>query len=259
MQIGTNRNLPGCSSPSGGGALPPPLPAAMVARTPRQGRKRKIGLGLGIFLFLLVAAVACGILFYERAAESPAVRSIRGAVVPWISQVASGRFVLPFAGGTNAIGSLSVAQRRMATDFSPIRPIHEAKRVQALAGARAAVASLPADAGTNRPVATGNATGAALSVVSPEASVAATNAPPQVPRATRTINPAPVTLPAWPQVRVTALLGSERGRVVARINGSLVTLGDTVDGMKVAALSPESVTLEMWGQKRTFTVTGSGL
>jgi hypothetical protein len=60
-------------------------------------------------------------------------------------------------------------------------------------------------------------------------------------------------------VRVTALLGSERGRVVARINGSLVTLGDTVDGMKVAALSPESVTLEMWGQKRTFTVTGSGL
>lgn len=258
MQIGTNRNLPGCSSPSGGGALPPPLPAAMVAGTPRQGRRRRIGPGLGIFLFLLVAVVACGILFYERAAESPVVRSIRGAVAPWISQAVSGRFVLPFTGGTNAIGSLSAAQRRITAEYSPIRPIHEAKRVQALAGARGVAGSLPADAGTNRPVATGNATGAEISVVSPQASAAATNAPPQVPRATRAVKPAPVTLPAWPQVRVTALLGSERGRVVARINGSLVTLGDTVDGLKVVELTPQSVTLEMWGQKRSFTVTGSG-
>lgn len=259
MQIGTNRSLPGCSSPSGGGTLPPPLPAAKVAGTAQAGRKRRIGFGIGVCLFLLAGGVACGILLYDRAAETPVVRSVRGAVLPWISQAVSGRFVLPFTGGTNAIGSLSAAQRRIATDYSPIRAINEAKRVKSLAGARAAVASLPADAGTNHLAGTGNATGAVLAVVSPQAPGAATNAPPPVPRATRTIKPAPVMLPTWPHVRVTALLGSERGKVVARINGSLVTLGDTVDGMKVVALSPQSVTLEMWGQKRTFTVTGSGL
>jgi len=59
---------------------------------------------------------------------------------------------------------------------------------------------------------------------------------------------------AWPTIKLTAIIGGPHIRSFARVNGKLVTLGDTVESMPVAAISTQGVTLICKGQHRDFYV-----
>ena len=253
MQIGVNQSLPGCAP--GSGALPPSLPSPPDAgQQERRVWGRRICVVIGVLLLLGLAGGVYGVLFSSRLSEVPVVRSARAFVKPWYVRASSGLAFLPFA-GTNTTLTVSTVQRRIVS----ARAINETKRVEGMAGDRLIGENPSTDSATKPATPTAGTTGAVVSVHAPLSDRTAptvTNSPATASRTARGVKPPIVLPPAWPPVCVTALLGSEHGRVVARINGSLVSLGDTVDGMKVVALSPRSVTLDLWGQRREFFVNG---
>lgn len=55
----------------------------------------------------------------------------------------------------------------------------------------------------------------------------------------------------WPRICITAVLISSDG-IYARVNGRMVTVGDTVDGVRVEEIGLAGVTVAWQGQLRTF-------
>ena len=54
----------------------------------------------------------------------------------------------------------------------------------------------------------------------------------------------------WPPVRVSAVIAMTGRRSFARINGRLLSDGDTIDGATIVAVSAHSVTLDFEGERR---------
>jgi hypothetical protein len=72
-------------------------------------------------------------------------------------------------------------------------------------------------------------------------------------------NPAAAAIPekpfVWPVIKITAVIGAQQGKSLARINGRLVSQGDRIESLTVEAIAPQCVTLVAGtGERRDFYV-----
>lgn len=223
MQIGTGNNrLPGSAptanetAASAFSASAPVLaaPKPLEDDVPPSSRK-----GLLLVVVLLLAATGGAYFLMGSGPKADAVKKFfaqLGAVVPGMGKSAT----------TNAV-VLTDAQRKFVAEYSPVKPINEAKRVKNLAHNRVAGQD---DEATN--------------VASPSA--AATNTAATADKATN-----------WPEIKVTAAIGGANSKWFARINGQLVRVGDKVDGATVTLIAADHVTMGFSGEQRNFHVGGA--
>lgn len=239
MQIGSGSNsLPGRRS--GATDTPPPLPAdSPASRLPdlaepsRSGRRwRRAGI-----VAALLAAVAVSGLAGERVTRGMAWRrtmvpSVAAGVKRVAMKVADVLHVFR-AAVTNDDVSLSPTQLRIAAEYSPIGPISEAKRAESLERDRVVAGGTVIEARVQ-------------AAVAPAAELAADTG--------RNVHATAEKAVVWPPVRITAIIGDRRSNGYIRINGRLLTTGDSIDGVVVTAISNRSVTLTCGGRSRVFYV-----
>jgi len=212
---------------------PPDLADEEVSR---QGRGwRRAGLALS-----LLAIVAFAVLAGERLTRGMAWRH---TVVPPVEAGArrilskTARILHIFrAAVTNDSVSLTPAQLRIATEHSPFRPISEARRVEEL---------------ERRRVEETGVTGVESRAQGVVASSRDTPAPVDA-GTDRTVRTAVEKPKVWPPIRVTAIIGDRHSNGYIRVNGRLLTTGDSIDGVVVTAISNRSVTLSCGGRSRVF-------
>jgi hypothetical protein len=273
MQIGSgNNHLPGCAptagvTPPAASTEPPSAPAFTPAAAPgatppvRPFDKKSSCLVAGVLLLVVLAAAAYFLVGREfkkaGGSDGSGVRQALGKLASFLP----GRTTVAVSNGV----PLTAAQQRMVAELSPARPIHEARRVSGLESARvaggetnAAAVAVPVAATAAVPVAVAAPPPAA--VAAPAATTPAGKVKPA--RGTGTAGAAsaiPAEKPfVWPEVRITAAIGDQQSKWFARINGRLVSVGDSVDGMSVVAISAQRVTLAAGnGQQRDFYV-GAG-
>ena len=247
MQIGSNSShIPGCApvvdhTPS----APPPL----VPSPPLRGRRRPplavvVCLIAGVALVVVVGVVLALWHARERTWLSSAADGIRHVFLRMVYR--------PDATATNDSVTLTPAQLRLAAEYSPIRPINEAKRVIGLELDHVAVQN------TDDTVrADGSATGPTIAGATSTPTVVGSASAPAASRKSKPVRSA-LAEPAakkpfvWPTIKVTAAIGDRSSNWVASVNGRLVTVGDTVDGAVVVAISSRCVTLACEGQQRDF-------
>ncbi|MEI8243926.1 MAG: hypothetical protein WCI17_11705 [bacterium] len=271
MQIGSGSNhLPGCAPTAGGtppaaSPEPPPAPAfappaAAPGATPpvRPFDKKSSCLVAGVLLLVVLAAAAYFLVGREfkkaGGSDGAGVRQALGKLASFLP----GRTTVAVSNGV----PLTAAQQRMVAELSPARPIHEARRVSGLESARvaggetnAAAVAVPVAATAAVPVAVAAPPPAA--VPAPVATTPAGKVKPA--RGTGAASATPAEKPfVWPGVRITAAIGGQQAKWIALINGRLVSVGDSVDGVSVVAISAQRVTLAAGnGQQRDFYV-GAG-
>lgn len=268
MKIGSDSNaLPGCApTPDNAapatGALPPPLEASRTPNFPPpsdSSNGRQSGKNVLLAVVLLVIVVTGVLLLIGQGNMRAGVAVARKNITKLATQYLPGMG----AGKTNQTMNLTPAQQKFVADYSPAIPIKEAKRVKAVAGSRVrdqgdgeatnaeSVAVATADAGPSTP---------AQSAATPAA------APDEPRRSQPTEVGAPVAAAAkptaaamakpvvWPAIKITAVIAGQHSKSFARINGRLVSIGDTFDNMTVVAISPQYVTMSSNGQERDFYV-----
>jgi len=254
MQIGSGSNyLPGCApTPKGVPSTTPPTPAPMAPEPPpvRAGRRHRTTVALLLVVGAVLVAVAGAFFVRGREWNRAGIASATDGVKRFFTRMAG---YLPGTGATatNQGVVLTPAQQRLVAEYSPVRPINETKRVKELERSRVAEPN-PDDrarvgGAAIRPVAMGvTSTPAVVS----EPAAATTEK-------SRTSRP-PVAAPVaekpfvWPAINVTAAIGDRQSKWIARVNGRLVTVGDTIDGALVVAISTQRVTLACNGQQRDF-------
>lgn len=121
------------------------------------------------------------------------------------------------------------AATRAATQYSPAVPVREARRVAAAVSNR--VERDAADTAAAAPAVTA---AAKTNAVPAARTVAAASRPPAV----------------WPPMHVSAVATMAGRRSFARINGRLLSAGDTIDGVTVVHVSASGVTLAFGGERR---------
>jgi len=254
MQIGTGNNrLPGCAPTANDAApdVPPVTTAPVPARQapPAGGELRSGKKALFLVVALLLAATAGAFVLRGHVPEGKErVRQIiarLAAILPGMGSVAT----------TNA-AALTPTQRQWVSDYSPARPINDARRVKELVHNR--------EAGQDSDVTT-NTSAAAV----PTATVAAASNPPTgsepAPVASGQLQPSRPPVPAthapekkktdiWPEIRVTAIIGGANSKWIALINKQLVKAGDRVDGATVVVITADHVTMACNGEERDFLV-----
>jgi hypothetical protein len=261
MQIGSGANyLPGCApTPNAAPSATPPAAPPPVAPEPspaRGGRSHRKTVGF-LLLAIIVAASLAGVFFALGRERSGAVcASVVKDVKTTLRRMAARLPGTDAATASNHSVARTPAQQRLVEEYSPIRPINEARRVKELEHNRVAgerpTGTTGAVAVAAMPVAAG-ATSTPMVLPKPAATRSGTSSPSQPPIA------APVSEKpfVWPAIRITATIGDQHGKWFARINGRLVTVGDTVDGAVVVAISDQCVTLRYNGQQRDYGI-GAG-
>jgi len=251
MQIGSGSNhLPGCApAPDGAPPATPVAPAPGMPEPPPPGRSRRMTIRFLIVAGAMVAAVG---LFLARgqAGKGGEISAAKDGALRFLTRMAA---ALPGTGAsaTNGVAARTPTQQRLAAEYSPIRPINETKRVKELERNR--VAGPNPDSATSavisaaEPVAT-NVTPPATVVPAPAAAGSGKAKPLRQAGAVLTEN----KMPDWPAIKVTATIGDQHARWFARVNGHLVTTGDTINGAAVVAISWQSVTMKFNGQQRDF-------
>ncbi len=205
----------------------------------RQGRGwRRAGLALS-----LLAIVAFAVLAGERLTRGMAWRH---TVVPPVEAGArrilskTARILHIFrAAVTNDSVSLTPAQLRIATEHSPFRPVSEARRVEDLERRRVV------ETGATGVESRAQEVVASPSIVTP----APVPADAGTDRTIRTVVGKPM---AWPPIRVSAIIGDRHSNGYIRVNGRLLTTGDSIDGVVVTVISNRSATLSCGGRSRVF-------
>jgi hypothetical protein len=267
MQIGSGNNqLPGNPPPTNA-ALPATPPAAPTAGGAAGGATgdRKVSCLVVAVLLLVVGAVAA---FFMLGRDLKGLGA--GSGEPGEQKKLLARLVASLPGAkapgdimlTNGV-RISAAQQRLVSEYSPAKPINEARRVREVERGRAL--GQEADPATGAPpVAVTAPVPAAGSPTAPAGSPPVASTMPSM--GSRTATP-PRVAPAgagvekpfvWPDVKITAIIGgAQQGKWLARINGKLVSVGETIDGVNVVAISAQSVTLAANGQQRELPV-GSG-
>jgi hypothetical protein len=202
-----------------------------------------------------LVVVAGALLVRSREWNGAGISSAADGVKRFFTRMAG---YLPGAGATatNSGVALTAAQRRLVAEYSPARPINETKRVKELERNRVAGSSsgdtVRAGGTVAPPVATG-ATSIPAVVSEPAATTSGKSKPPRLTVAAPVAgNPI-----VWPAINITATIGDRQSKWLARVNGRLVTVGDTVDDAVVVAISARRVTLTYNGQQRDF-VIGAG-
>ena len=245
MQIGSGSDpLPGRSL--GAQDAPPPLPTEPFSppdladeEASRQGRRwRRWGMVLGLLAVVAIAALA-GERFtrgmaWRHTLEPPIEAGARRILWKTAHVLHIFRAVV-----TNDSVSLTPTQLRIATEYSPFRPVSEARRVEELERRRVETSVTGVES---------RAQGVAASspvVMSPAPGDVGTG---------RTVHAAAEKPVVWPPLRVTAIIGDRHSNGYIRVNGRLLTTGDLIDGVVVTAISnsPRSVTLSYGGRLRVF-------
>ena len=255
MQIGTGNNrLPG-SAPIANEPAATPAPAPVLAApqpladdAPPSSRK-----GLLLVVVLLLAAAGGAYFLMGSGPKADAAKKLFAQLVALVPGMGS-------AATTNAV-VLTDAQRKIVADYSPAKPINEAKRVKNLVRNRVADQD---DEATNAAAVTGAPReGGATSNASAAASKPAATAhkKPSHPSASAAAatNTAAAAEKAnnWPEIKVTASIGGANSKWFARINGQLVRVGDKIDGATVSSIAADHVTMDFGGETRNFHVGGS--
>lgn len=251
MQIGTGSNhLPGCA-PAPAGSLPaglPPPPVVPVPLTRRPTKHdRRVTIVLVCLLLLTIAVVGVH-LYFGRDMKATGGLAVLDSAKQFVV-----RLTAPQPGregtATNSSLHLTPGQQRIVAEYSPARQIQEAKRAKELARARAA-GQVEDGASNAAPSAPAVPAPASASVLEPGPHAAAGKLTASRPDAEK-------SFPIWPDARISGIIGSPQSRWVARINGHLVSVGDTFDGVKVTAIATQRVTLSYGGQERDFFVGAS--
>jgi hypothetical protein len=85
-------------------------------------------------------------------------------------------------------------------------------------------------------------------IVTPDTVTSSTTTPP----------PAKVEAVMWPRLTVSGIIGTSRGsRGAAIINGQMLAIGASVEGVRVIAVDKQGVELSFGGETRTLTVGGT--
>ena len=221
-------------------------------------RDKKVSyLVVGVLLLAVVAAGAYLMLGRD-------LKSAHGAVGPGAGKSFFSRLAAYLPGkGTAATND----GQRTASEYSPIVPINEAKRVKSVVRDRVGAGQQEPEGATNTVAVTPVAPvlPAVPAATSTTVAVAGTGTAPAKP------NPAgrlPGTGPAgagtavekpfvWPDLKVTAAIGDRQGKWFARINGRLLTVGDTAEGTTVVAISAQRVIMG-YGELQHEYYVGSG-
>ncbi len=268
MKIGSGSNsLPGCAptpdnvTPAAASG-PPPLdaisPGSMpMPASPAMTEDRGRGKPLLLAVVLLCLLVAGGALYLGNGNVGAGFGAGFGAAKKGVLTLAA-RY-LPGQGAvtTNPAVALTPAQQRLVSEYSPAKPINEAKRVKAIAGSRVdgqdasepvqtMTSAVAVVAGRTVPAPAMAATPGAPAAVTPVVASPAAAAPADA-----------VKYSNWPAIKITAVIGGQNARSFARVNNRLVSVGDTVDSMNVLAISSQRVTLAWNGQQRDFYVGNS--
>lgn len=260
MKIGTGSNsLPGCAptpdnvTPAAASGPPPldsvapggmPMPAS-PAVTAERGNSKPFMLAV----VLVVLLVTGGAMYLGHGNVGAGFGEAKKGVLTLAARYLPGPGVVT----TNAAVALTPAQQRLVSDYSPVKPINEAKRVKAVAGSRVE---------GQEAIEPGQAMTSAVAVVAAAPAMAAT---PGAPAAVTPVVASPAAVAPsdavkssnWPAIKITAVIAGQNARSFARVNNRLVSVGDTVDSMNVLAISTQRVTLAWNGQQRDFYV-GTG-
>lgn len=215
----------------------------------RGGRSRRKTVAFLIAATVLVV-VASALLLRSRGWSRAGIVSATDGVKRLAARMAG---YLPGAGtaATNPGVALTPAQRRLVAEYSPVRPINETKRVKDLERNRVAGSNsgdtVRAGGSATLPVATG-ATSTPAVVSEPATTKCGKPKPPQ-PTDAASVAGKPII---WPAINITAAIGDRQSKWIARVNGRLVSVGDTIDDAVVVAISTQRVTLRYNGQQRDF-------
>ena len=192
-------------------------------------------MGLGLLAAVAIAALAGERFTRERAWRQTVAPSVDAGARRILSRTASILHIFRTV-VTNDSVSLTPTQLRIATEHSPFRPVSEARRVGDLERRRV------------------EETGSAGVESRAQGVVASSNGAPTLANdgTGRTIHAVAEKPATWPPIRVTAIIGDRRSNGYIRVNGRLLTTGDTIDGVVVTAISNRSVTLSCGGRSRVF-------
>jgi len=260
MKIGTGNNnaLPGCqptpdSEPSVPPPIPPPIPPPLNMPNPSLAEGRSNGRNFLVVVAMLVIVVTGVLLFIGNGNMGAGFDVVRKKVLQLAAPYLPGKGAV----ATNSTVALTPLQQKLVSDYSPAKPINEAKRVKAIAGSRVGSTE---DGDTNS---------AAIAAAVPVTSVIPLQPPPapevstesRRPPAPETGKPGvsaaatkPVKPTIWPAIKISAAIAPQNAKAFARVNGRLVSVGDIVDTMTVTAINSQYVTLSCNGQQRDFYV-----
>ena len=255
MQIGTGNNrLPGSASTAeeaAATATAPVAPAAPppVLRPPPRPRRRLSARDIFLVVVLLLIVAAIALVVTGRAPKVEDVQPLLTRLVAMVPRMTA-------ASPTNTV-VLTPPPRKMVSEYSPVAPINETKRVKALAHNR--VAETEADKSSNL-----------VATASNSAAMGKPPPPPPPPVETKPVEAKPVATKdkpsagattlaaarviAWPELQVSAAIGGANAKWVARINGQLLRVGDKVENTTVVSISTDHVTLEFSGEQRNYLV-----
>ena len=246
MQIGTGNNrLPGSAVAAEEADAVTPAPSAPVAPPvlslpPRVRRKVSAReLFLMAVLVLIVAAIA--LVLTGRAPKVEDVTPLFARLVAMVPRLTS-------AAPTNTV-VLTPTQRKIVSEYSPVVPINETKRVKELVHNR--VAAPDADNATNPVVAVSNTP----PVVTPPSPL-----PVEKPLTVKEKPPAAAAIRTaervivWPDLQVSAVIGGANAKWFALINGQTKWVGEKIENATVISISTDHVTLEFSGEQRNYTV-----
>ncbi len=261
MKIGTGGNsLPGCAptpdnvTPAVTSGPPPldsvapgsmPMPAS-PAVTAERGNSKPFMLAVVLVVLLLTG----GAIYLGHGNVGAGFGEAKKGVLKLAARYLPG----PGAVTTNVAVALTPTQQQLVSDYSPAKPINEAKRVKAVAGSRVEgqEAIEPAQVMTSDvAVVAGRTVPAPAMAATPGAPAAVT---PVVASPAAAVPSAAVKPSNWPAIKITAVIAGQNARSFARVNNRLVSVGDTVDSMNVLAISTQRVTLAWNGQQRDFYV-----